>query len=431
MKMSAGLTLEHLLRRLSVGQRIAIMLALLLLPMAALSVVSLDVLEHQELDFRQSVQESINALLPLATLEHYLERAQVDELEAETDTSAPNFTALTHNIDRSFSTIETTDDGPDLPAGLITQAQRAWRDARPAVQRLVERIRPLRIGDPRLSDALSRKDIQQAIHDVSLARLHLAAVIKARYTHAIALRHRELRWLIWSWVVTLSVATVLIGLFLASILRPIKALETAARRLGAGESGVRVDMRGRDELTEVAERFNEMSENWETTRQALITETAMDPLTGVLNRRGILAALAAALNAHRMRDQGLSVFMMDLDRFKHINDTQGHSAGDRALVWVAGKMRECLRDSDHLGRYGGDEFLAILPGTGASQAQAIAQRMQRAIHDGASTDPSLPLVSIGIATAPDDGWDADTLIGAADAVLYTCKQRGREPEPPS
>ncbi|AOU98756.1 hypothetical protein BI364_12975 [Acidihalobacter yilgarnensis] len=423
MKPDKGTTLEHHLRRLTVGQRISIILALLLLPMAVLSVVSMSVLDGQEIDFQHSVQESIDTLLPLTTLEHYLERAQVDELEAQTNTSAPNFTVLTQNIDRSFSTIETTGSTPDMPEGLITAAQRAWRDARPAVQRLVEHIRPLHLGNDRLSDTLSRKDLQQAIHDVSRARRHLATIIKARYTHAVALRHSQLRWLVWSWVVTLSVATLFIGLFLSSILRPIKALESAARRLGAGETGVRIAVLGNDELTSVSRHFNAMSEYWEATRQALLTETSMDPLTGVLNRRGILAVLEQELAAHRRHGQPLSLFMMDLDRFKTINDTLGHSAGDRALLWVAEKMRESLRGSDHLGRYGGDEFIAVLPATTQEQAQAIAQRMRQSIHDTANRDDALPTISIGIASTPEMGWDMQTLIGGADAALYASKHR--------
>lgn len=419
------MSLEHLLRRLSVAQRMAWILGLLLLPMAVLSVVSAVVLNDQEIAFRQSVQESIETLLPLASLEHYLQRALVEELEAQTETSTPNFAALTQNIDRAFTTLDTTGANRDLPAGLIDSAQRAWREARPSVQRLVEHVTPLRPDAGPAADQRTRQELQLAIDDVSRARRHLAHIVEARYAHAVALRHTQLRWLVWSWGVTLTVAAVLVALFLRSILRPIRALGSAAHRLGAGEGGVRIPVIGRDELSAVAERFNEMSAYWEQTRQALIAENSIDPLTGVLNRRGILSVLQAELDAHLRHARPLSVFMVDLDRFKAINDTLGHSAGDRALVWVAEKMRECLRDSDHLGRYGGDEFLVVLPKTDAELARGIAQRMAETLRQASACQEIYPAASIGVAAAPDDGWETQTLIAAADAALYEIKRTRR------
>jgi len=116
---------EDWLRRLSVAQRVAVIPALLLLPLAALSVVTVFVLNEQELAFRQSVQESIQTLRPLTTLQTYLERAQVDELEAQSNEPTPRFSSLTHKIDRAFSSIEQSRRSADLPNQLIVNARRA------------------------------------------------------------------------------------------------------------------------------------------------------------------------------------------------------------------------------------------------------------------------------------------------------------------
>ena len=161
---------EQHLRQLSVGQRIAVMIALLLLPMAVLSVVSAMVLNDQEMAFRESVQESIHTLLPLTTLEHYLQRALIDELEAQSNESVPNFAALTDNIDQSFASIETSAQGPDLPESMVTSAQQAWREARPSVGRLIEQVRSLHPAGNTDAALMTRQELQLAIQDIDQAR---------------------------------------------------------------------------------------------------------------------------------------------------------------------------------------------------------------------------------------------------------------------
>lgn len=415
---------EDRLRQMTVGQRMAIILGLLLLPLAALSIVSTLVINDQEAQFRESVEESITTLLPLTTLEHYLQRALVDEMQAESNEAVPNFAALTDNIDKSFAAVESGAQGTDLTLQPIEEAQHAWTTARPSVQRLVEQVRRLhRADDPAAASA--RAELELAIGDITRARVQLSAAVKARYMKAVADRQRQLHWLFAAWVATLLVSILLVVVFLRSLLAPIRQLGVAARRLGEGESGVRVPVHGDDELTALAERFNEMAAYWETSRTSMLTEAAQDPLTGVLNRRGVLAALEAALADHAREQAALSVFLVDLDRFKSINDHFGHSAGDRALIWVAQAMRRLLREHDHLGRYGGDEFLVVLPRTSADQASQIAQRMMRVVGDAAARETAHPAITIGVAAAPDDGWDAVTLIETADRMLYQRKETKR------
>jgi diguanylate cyclase (GGDEF)-like protein len=417
---------EQRLRHLSVARRLALFLLLVLLPLVALSVVSVAVLNEQEAAFSESVEESVTTLLPLSTLEHYLQRALVDELEEQTGQSSPNFAALSDTIDKTFAGIESVDRGSGI-ASEVDEARQAWVSARPSVRRLIEQVRRLPKGQSpeAAADARAQTELQVAIDDVAKARRQLTAVVKGRYLRAIAERHRQLRWLVAGWALTLLAAGLLVTVFVRSLLRPIHELGRAARSMGEGVPGVRAPVAGGDELTALAERFNEMAAYWEASRQSLLTEAAQDPLTGVLNRRGVLAALETDLAAHAREQAPLCLFMVDLDRFKAINDQFGHSAGDRALVWVVARLREMLRDDDRLGRYGGDEFLAVLPRTTLAQAQDIARRIEASLNEAASRESGRPGASIGIGAAPDHGWDAASLIEAADRMLYARKGQRR------
>ncbi|MEO6983979.1 MAG: GGDEF domain-containing protein [Paralcaligenes sp.] len=417
-----GRSLEVLLRRLSVRQRMMTVIAVLLLPLAVLSAVSIMVLNEQEMAFRDSVEESVHGLIPLTTLEYYLQQALVDELLAESNDSVPGFAALTQNIDNSFSSIGVGMDSKDMPADILEDAQKSWLQARPSVRRLVQQVHTQHVSDA-ATNLHTRMELEQATRDISNARVSLSDVLRARYEKAVAQRKTQLHWLVWSWVLTLTAAALLAMVFLRSLLRPLRALTQAARRINEGHEGVRVEVGGRDELAVLADCFNRMTANWESTQAGLKTEAIKDPLTGLLNRRGILSQLDTELERHRLSAQPLSVLAMDLDRFKLINDHYGHSMGDRALAWVAETLRGILRENDHLGRHGGDEFIAVLPLTSHAKALEIAQRIGAVIREAAARVAVYPEITIGVATMPEDGDEAKSLLEVADSRLYAQKHR--------
>ena len=106
-----------------------------------------------------------------------------------------------------------------------------------------------------------------------------------------------------------------------------------------------------------------------------------DPLTGVLNRRAILARLRAEFAKARQSGDPLSLLFLDLDHFKNVNDSYGHRAGDQCLRSVIDPIAGELRQGDALGRYGGEEFLILLPGAGASDAEVVAERIRRRVQE--------------------------------------------------
>ncbi|WP_313070127.1 GGDEF domain-containing protein [Melaminivora sp.] len=147
-----------------------------------------------------------------------------------------------------------------------------------------------------------------------------------------------------------------------------------------------------------------------------------DGLTGALNRRAILALCHDEHKRSQRQPRPFSLMMLDLDHFKTINDTHGHQHGDRVLVHFADRMRAVLRGTDRLGRYGGEEFLVLLPETDARAASALAQRIHAALACGHALDCQ---VSIGVADWQGPGDSVDALLGRADAALYRAKAQGR------
>ncbi len=193
--------------------------------------------------------------------------------------------------------------------------------------------------------------------------------------------------------------------------------------------------------------------------QGVVQQAVTDALTNLCNKRQILNTLRAeCVRAHRY-GSSLSVMMLDLDKFKSFNDTYGHVQGDKLLRRLAALIKESIRTTDIAGRYGGEEFMVVMPETGREAALIIAERIRSRIaaepfevgvteRADASADIRLnernvgsvvvrKTISIGMATFPDEFSDAEGLLACADEALYKAKKQGRnrvvpascEPEP--
>ncbi len=158
-----------------------------------------------------------------------------------------------------------------------------------------------------------------------------------------------------------------------------------------------------------------------------MSEARTDALTGLPNRRALDEDLARRMAEWRRQRRPLSVMMIDIDHFKKFNDTYGHQAGDDVLQQVAALLRETMRESDFVGRFGGEEIVVILPGTEADQACLAAERARMAIQSAQLTHQQLLLqvtVSVGAAECL-TSESAAHLIKRADEALYAAKQNGR------
>lgn len=153
----------------------------------------------------------------------------------------------------------------------------------------------------------------------------------------------------------------------------------------------------------------------------------IDPLTRTWNRRAIVELLHRELECARREGGRVGVLFIDLDRFKRINDTCGHAAGDAVLREAAERIRAVVRPDDPVGRYGGDEFVVIVAGAGVERgavraAAAIAAGLRRPA--ARSAGEVRVTASIGVAVAPPGARDPERLIAAADRAMYAAKQAG-------
>ncbi|NNC77110.1 MAG: GGDEF domain-containing protein [Woeseiaceae bacterium] len=153
-----------------------------------------------------------------------------------------------------------------------------------------------------------------------------------------------------------------------------------------------------------------------------------DPLTGLFNRRYVFGIFTNELNRYRRYKDRFSLILIDADHFKRVNDNHGHCGGDAALKKIANACTESVRDSDIVGRFGGEEFIILLPNTSASDAADVAERIRSAVQnleliwEGRRIRLSL---SLGVAEVGAGADTFDDLLKAADNALYTAKKRGR------
>ncbi|MGZ9002332.1 MAG: GGDEF domain-containing response regulator [Burkholderiales bacterium] len=165
-----------------------------------------------------------------------------------------------------------------------------------------------------------------------------------------------------------------------------------------------------------------------TVHEQLRRKAEIDELTGLLSRSAVLELLRRGLALASREGTPLSVILGDVDHFKEVNDRHGHAFGDVVLRDVAKRLYTRLRPYDAVGRYGGEEFLLVLPGCAAVHAFGVAERVRASIADTSVSSPSGPVpvtISLGVATSTGRETSPDALIDAADKALYQAKTAGR------
>jgi len=203
--------------------------------------------------------------------------------------------------------------------------------------------------------------------------------------------------------------------------------------LDAGANDYVVKPFDKDELrsrVKVGERMVLLERSLQEANRQLKISAMTDSLTELYNHGAVLDRFSEEMSRSRRECLPLSVVMADIDFFKSVNDNYGHLAGDKVLKEVARRIKSACRPYDSIGRYGGEEFLVVLPGTDEEEAWMVAERL----HDRVRHDPiqisagSINVsISVGVGTVP---WelevDEEAVIRAADAALYRAKEQGRD-----
>lgn len=223
--------------------------------------------------------------------------------------------------------------------------------------------------------------------------------------------------------------------FYKSFIGSLAELKRVSRRIASGDLSARVRLDTRDELHEVETAFNRVITSFDQTMsERKLEEEQMrhkayyDALTGLPNRFLLQDRLRTAISQASRQGGMLAVLFIDLDGFKHINDTLGHRTGDMLLHAIAGRLRSRLRESDTVSRVGGDEFIILLPDLSERQVAAFVARklvdeLSKAfVFEGQELFVS---ASVGISLYPGDGTDSDTLLQKADSAMYRVKSSGK------
>ncbi len=191
-------------------------------------------------------------------------------------------------------------------------------------------------------------------------------------------------------------------------------LEVAEQKMSDLQASLRTYS---DEILQVTERAS-----------ALEKEILLDQLMGISNRRAYDLQIRESLRRYQRNQESFSLILIDVDNFKAVNDTYGHQAGDRCLKEIAKCIKFCLRKSDFLARYGGEEIIAILPGAAASDAKKVAEKIRECIektvfwHNGVHFSVT---VSAGLTAVTATDKEPDTIFSRVDSAMYEAKKCGR------
>jgi len=188
-------------------------------------------------------------------------------------------------------------------------------------------------------------------------------------------------------------------------------------------------MQVRDPEIETVEHLRQENERLREELAAVRALAIEDALTGLKNRRYFDERLAAEVDRATRHETPVSVLVVDVDRFKAINDTHGHQVGDDVLRWVGRFLTACVRDHDVVCRTGGDEFMVILPDANADGSARLVERIRRRLgHAGAVGPCGRVSLSLGAATWDESCDKASVLVGAADLAMYRDKLARRAAE---
>lgn len=418
-------------QRTSLAVWVVLGMALAVLPLAASAVVNHLYFDRAVLSAFDDVSTRYrDQIAPTQRLQVLLWEAAVpvDEyLDSRAAEQRLMYRELRVEIEQTFSRLPAALDGEPELIALLQQAAKDWQRADAAATQLL--ASPGALGDP---EAIVRVDHFNAVIAATADKVRALDRILAEDLEtdhrAANLSYERSRWLAGI-CGALSLLFMALGLVVISriMLVTVSRLVQGARRFAAGDRSHRIEITVPPELRDVADEFNRMIGQIEQVESALAAQARRDALTGLPNRRAFDLALSEAFARKRRFGEPVVLLTFDIDHFKCINDTHGHSVGDAVLRVVGQTLAASVREVDHVFRVGGEEFAALLSGTEGESSIVSAERIRAAVAATPVRTEGKEIsvtTSIGIAHA-EDATTADELIREADGALYAAKAQGR------
>jgi len=232
-----------------------------------------------------------------------------------------------------------------------------------------------------------------------------------------------------AWIAALGACTIALGLFAGllvnDVLRHLGIAVGHARRIAAGDLGKVIEVHRHDEPGQLLAALESMRGELNKQQSALERMATTDTLTGLPNRRRLEEACQIQMARVKRHGEKLSVIMIDVDKFKSVNDTYGHQAGDLVLQTVAQVLDATVRESDFVGRWGGEEFMVLCPATKLSDAGIVAEKLRAAIAGHEFPVVDRKTASFGVAELA-AGELLEHAVERADSALYRAKENGRD-----
>ncbi len=334
-----------------------------------------------------------------------------------------------NQIDMGFERLAAAMEDQGFDISQINQAREEWRELAALSSTILS-------GESLRGNAMVGMEIEEfeAVIDRlahQLETVHDAVRTRNEETHQQALASLKLSEYVAVAGLSISILGAILGVIVInrSLVSSMDRLAAGSMRFSDGDREHQIEVQIPRELANVAEAFNQMTRRIRDQEDALERMAITDGLTELYNRRGFDRMLAEEIWRAEGTGKPVSLIIADIDHFKTFNDTHGHQAGDDALRSVGQTLVENLREVDKACRFGGEEFVIILPGCGTDDARRAAERLRSAVE--ARVFPIVGArnaqvtISLGVATAPGNGDTPDTLLKSADSALYQAKEHGR------
>ncbi len=408
-------------RRIPLGRMVVYALGSVVLALAVVAGVGEASLRSSHNNFEGGGNEAINETVAVSRLRSLLidARALGPRIQSGDTEALGDFENISRRISAAYEDLHLLDDEEEV--NLCMESQHHWTTSELAASGVWS-------GGPFRATSY-KSHVNHALHYAD----QLSAVVLGELKSNIEKLDRQTHTTEAIFIVV-SLLGLAAGVFFALFFRrsihgPLRRLEEAATQFSMDNLDHNVKIEREDELGAAAEAFNLMARRLLEGRKALMHQAFHDSLTGLPNRALFQDRAEHALTRTKRNTQAIAVLFVDLDDFKHVNDSLGHSAGDELLLQVATRLRAVTRDEDTVARLGGDEFAVLLEDVNKDSRAAVdaAERITEALKEPVEISGHRVVMnaSIGIYTSTSGLDTAEELLRRADVAMYVAKSEGR------